>query len=118
MFLNPFNTEEAEPLRERRIWPPPILRRLVGGIAAGLPAANRRDARRTTGVISTAYPPEHPAKLPGNLRAIAGRLFNRCRTFFRQTSGKFLPQCRRTSTGFTGAVAGQSLVSLQSYARH
>lgn len=118
MYLNLFKTGQAEPLRERRIWPPPILRQLVGGIAAGLPTASRRDARRITGVISTMYPPERPAKLPGNLRAIAGKLVNCCRTFFRQTSGKFPPQHHRTSTSVTNAVAGQFPVSFPSYARH
>ena len=118
MYPNLFKTGQAEPLRERRILPPPILRRLVGGIAAGLPTASRRDARRVTGVIPAAYPPERPAKLPGNLRAIAGRLLNRCRTFFRQTSGKFPPQYHRTSVGVTGAVAGQSPITFPSYARH
>lgn len=114
MYLNLFKTGQAEPLRERRILPPPILRRLVGGIVAGLPAASRRDARRITGVISAA----HPAKLPGNLRAIAGSLLNRFLTFFPQISETFPPQCHRTSTGVTGVIAGQSPVSLPSYARH
>lgn len=97
MYLNPFKTEEALPLRQRRIWPPPIFRRMSGSSASGLPAAIRRDAHGITLVIYAVNPPEYPAQLPGNLRAIGGRLLNRLRAFFRQISATVrcsMPQSR------------------------
>jgi hypothetical protein len=69
-----------------------------------------------TGVTSAADSAELPAKLPGKLRANAGKLSDGFRAFARQMVGKLPPQCRRTSGGNTGAVARQSLVTFPSYA--
>jgi len=96
--------------------PPPICRRKSGGIVAELPTASRWYDRRMTGVIFAADSPELPAKLPGKLRANAGKWSDGFRAFARQMVGKLPPQCRRTSGGNTGAVAGQSLVTFPSYA--
>jgi len=102
--------------------PPPICRRKSGGIAAGLPAASRRDVRRNcrriAGVISAADSPEWTAKLPGKLRASAGKLLDGFLAFARQMVGKLPPQYWRTSGGNTGAVAGQSPVTFPAYAKH
>jgi hypothetical protein len=111
-----FNKVHALLLVRTRILPPPICRRKSGGIAAGLPTASRRDVRRMTGVISTADSAELPAKLPGKLRANSRKLSDGFRAFARQMVGKLPPQYRRTSAGNTGAVAGQSPVTFQSYA--
>ena len=118
MFLKPFNTGQAEPLRQRRILHPPILRRISGGNDAAFPSAIRHAIRRIAGGISGVYPPDHPAKLPDNLRAIARRLIGCYRAFARPISRKFPPDCRRLSAGITGAISGQSPVTFPSYARH
>ena len=115
-----FNKVHALLLVRTRISPPPICRRKTGGIAAGLPTASRRDVRRNyrriAGVISIADSAELPAKLPGKLRANAGKLSDGFQVFARQMVGKLPPQCRRTSGGNTGAVAGQSPITFPSYA--
>jgi hypothetical protein len=64
-----------------------------------------------TGVISIAYASKLPVKLPGKLRANAGKVSDGFRAFARQMVGKLPPPCRRTSAGITGAVAGQSPVT-------
>jgi hypothetical protein len=69
-----------------------------------------------TGVISAADSPEWPTKLPGKLRANAGKLSDGFRAFVRQMVGKLPPQYRRTSGDNTDAVAGQSPVTFPSYA--
>jgi hypothetical protein len=114
MYLNLFKAGQALPLRQRRIWSPPILRQLSGGNAARLPMAIRRNVAWMVGSISAVHPPEHPAPLPGNLRANAGSLFNR----FRAIALTFTAQCRRTSPGITSTVAGHSPISFPSYAWH
>ena len=118
MYLNLFKTGQALPLRQRRILRPPILRRISGGIDAAFPTASRLVFRRIADGISGVHPPDHPAKLPGNLRAIAGRLTSRRRAFARPVSRKFSPHCRRSSDGITGAASGHSPVTFPSYARH
>ena len=118
MFLKPFNTGQAEPLRNRRILRPPILRRISGGNNAAFPSAIRHAIRQIAGGISGVYPPDYPAKLPGNLRAIAGRLIARHRAFARPMSLKFPPDCRRLSASIAGAVSGHTPVTFPSYARH
>ncbi len=118
MFRDPFKRKEAEPLRYRRILRPPILRRFSGGNHAAMPTAIRWTVRRITGGISEIHPPDHPAKLTVNLRAIAGRLTARCRAFARQTSRTFPPHCQRLSCGIIAAVSVHSLVSFPSYGRH
>ena len=74
MCRNPFKTEEAEPLRYRRILRPPILRRFSGGNDAAMPTAIRWTIRRMAGGISEIHPPDHPAKSdgqsPGNCREV------------------------------------------------
>ena len=40
MFLNPFNTEEAEPLRERRMWQTALQRQ--AGVRSKQPRAHQR----------------------------------------------------------------------------
>ena len=111
-----FKKVHALLLAGARIWPPPIHRRRIGGITAGLPTARRREDRQITGVISVANSPELPAKLPGKLRANAGKLADGFRVFARQVVGNFPPQYRRTSGDNTGAVAGQSPVTFPAYA--
>jgi len=111
-----FNKVHALLLVRTRISPPPICRRKSGGIAAGLPTASRRDVRRMTSVTSTADSAELTAKLPGKLRANAGKLSDGFRAFARQMVGKLPPQYRQTSGGNTGAVAGQSPATFPSYA--
>ena len=111
-----FNRVHALLLARATILPPPICRRKSGGIAAGLSAASRRDVRRINGDISDKYAPELPAKLPGKLRANAGKLLDGFRVFARQMVGKLPPQGRRPSAGITNAVAGQSPVAFPSYA--
>jgi len=69
-----------------------------------------------TGVISAADSPELPAKLPGKLRANAGKVSDGFRAFARQMVGKLPPQCRWTSGDNTCAVAGQSPATFPSYA--
>jgi hypothetical protein len=116
-----FNKVHALLLAGARIWQPPIHRRRTGGITAGLPTAKRRDARRNyrriADVITVVYPSECPAKLPGKLRANAGKLSDGFRAFARQMVGKLSPQCRRPAADNTGAVAVQSPVILPPYAR-
>ena len=118
MYLNPFKREEAEPLRYRRILRPPILRRFSGGNDAAIPTAIRWAIRRMAGGIAEIHPPDHPAKLTVNLRAIAGRLTGRCRAFARQIYRTFPPHCRWASAGITAAGSGHSPVSFPSYDRH
>jgi hypothetical protein len=118
MYLNLYNTREAGPLRQRRILRPPILRRISGGNDAAFSTAIRRVVRRIADGISGVYPPDHPAKLPGNLRAIARRLIGCYRAFARPMSRKFPPHCRRLSAGITGEVSGHTPVTFPSYARH
>ena len=105
-----FKKVHALLLAGARIWPPPIRRRRSGGIAAGLLTAKRRNYCRITGVISVTNSPELSAKLPGKLRANAGKVSDGFRAFARQMVGKLPPQCRQTSGGNPGAVAGQSPV--------
>ena len=118
MYLNRYNAREAEPLRKRRILRPPILRRISGGNGAAFPSAIRRIVRRIASGLSGVYPPVHPAKLPGNLRAIAGKLIDCHRAFARPISRTFPPHFRRLSAGIAGAVSGHSPVTFPSYARH
>jgi hypothetical protein len=118
MCLNPFKREEAEPLRDRRILRPPILRRFAVGNVATMPTAIRSTVRRMAGGIPEIHPPDHPAKLTVNLRATAGSLTGCCRAFARQTSRMFPPHCQRPSVGIAAAVAGHSPVSFPSYDRH
>jgi hypothetical protein len=68
------------------------------------------------GVTSATVSAELPAKLPGKLRANAGKLSDGFRAFARQMVGKLPPQCRRPSADMTSAVAGQSPVTFPSYA--
>ena len=114
MCRNPFKREEAEPLRYRRILRPPILRRFSGGNDAAMPTAIRWTIRRMAGGITEIHPPDHPAKLPVNLRSIAGRLTGRCRAFARQISRTLSPHCQRSSAGITAVGSGQSPVSFPS----
>jgi hypothetical protein len=115
-----FNKVHALLLAGARILLPPICRRKSGGIAAGLPTASRGDVRRNyrriAGVTSAADSAELPAKLPGKLRANAGKLSDGFRVFARPMVGKLPPQCRRTSGDNAGAVAGQSPATFPSYA--
>jgi hypothetical protein len=67
-------TWEAEPLRQRRILCPPILRRISGGNGAALPADSRRVVRRTAGDNAGVCPAAYPLKCPGSNRATAGKL--------------------------------------------
>ena len=106
-----FKKVHALLLAGARIWPPPIHRRNSGGIAAGLLTAKRRNYCRIIGVISVTNSPELPAKLPGKLRANAGKLSDGFRAFARQMVGKLPPQSRRTAGDNTGAVTGQSPVT-------
>ena len=118
MCRNPFKRQEAEPLRDRRILRPPIIRRFSGGNDAAMPTAIRWTVRRMAGVIAEIHPPDHPAKLTVNLRSTAGRLTARCRASARQTYRTFSPHCQRPSVGITAAVSGHSPVSFLSYDRH
>ena len=117
MCRNPFKREEAEPLRDRRILRPPILRRFSGGNDAAMPTAIRWTIRRMAGGIVEIHPPDHPAKLTVHLRATAGRLTAHCRAFTRKTYRKFPPHRQRPSVGITVTVSGQSPVSFPSYDR-
>jgi hypothetical protein len=118
MCRNLFKAGQAEPLRYRRILRPPILRRISGGNDAATPTAIRWAVRRTAGGIAEIHPPEHPATLPVNLRAVAGRLTGHCRALARQSYRTFPPHCRRASAGITAVGSGHSPVSFPSYDRH
>ena len=118
MCRNPFKREEAEPLRDRRILRPPILRRFATGNVAAMPTAIRWIVRRMVGGIIEIHPPDHPAKLTVNLRSVAGRLTGRCRAYARHRSRIFPSHCQRPSVGIAAAVAGHSPVSFPFYDRH
>jgi len=118
MCRNPYKREEAEPLVFTRILHPPSLRRISGGNDAATPTAIRWVVRRMTGGNAEIHPPEHPATLPVNLRAMAGRLTGHCMALARQSYRTFPPHCRRSSAGITAAGSGHSPVSFPSYDRH
>jgi len=118
MYLNLFNTGHALPLRQRRILHPPIFRQFSGGNDAEFQTAIYQVIRRIAGGISGVHPPDHPAKLPGNLRAIAGRLISHHQVFARPISRMFPPHYRRSSGGIVSTCSGHSPASFPSYARH
>jgi len=117
MYPKAFKRGQAEPLRDRRILRPPILRRFSGGNDAAMPTAIRSAVRRITGGIPEIHPLDHPAKLPVNLRPTAGSLTGRCRAFAHQIYRTFPPHCRRSSADIVAAVSGHSPVSFPSYDR-
>jgi hypothetical protein len=118
MCRNQIKREEAEPLVFTRILRPPSLRRISGGNDAATPTAIRWAVRRMAGGIAEIHSPEHPAKLPVNLRSISGRLTGRCRASTRPTYRKFPPHCRQASAGITTTGSGHLPVSFLSYDRH
>lgn len=118
MCRNPFKRVEAEPLVFTRILRPPIFRRFSGVNDAAMPTAIRWVVRRITGDNSAAHPLDHPAKLTGDCREVAGKLSNSFRASRRSMSRKFPPHCQRSSADIAAAHSGHSPVTFPSYACH
>jgi hypothetical protein len=119
----------ALPRSQNRFSRPPDFRRLAGGIAATIPAADRPVADRPTGGIAdrptggiaAVQPSAHPFPLPGHDRAVAGHVLDPFPAPA-QPSTRFLRITRRRLTvGATGAITesppGYSLNDFPTYAR-
>jgi hypothetical protein len=114
MCLNQFKGGEALPLRQRRIFEPPNVRRRAGGIDAASPSATRRTASVTSKNIQGMYSPT----LPDNFPAISGKLFKHYPTLDAAEPRTSRSHYWRPFVGMVAACCRQFPVSRTVYVRH